>query len=295
MSQNQNTVHKEAYLLLFSTFFMFSTIHVTGKVISPYVPAALVVGIRCLIALIPLGFMARKYMDVKVEKADWKWFVIIGGLTYFVSPFMIQVAISLTGASMASLLNSMTPVAVTILAIILLGEKLTPPKLLCLVLAIIGATIITKGANTESRFFGVAAAIASVLSSATSSVLMRRLSSKYPAILITFYGTAVSLIFHIPMSVYTIATQPVTINATAVIVLIYLGIVGSGLAQFTWTKSLSLLPAVTCSLFYPLQPVFTTIMGALFLGEHVTVSFLIGLVLISLDIVINILATSKEK
>ena len=45
MSQNQNTVHKEAYLLLFSTFFMFSTIHVTGKVIAPYVPAALVVGI----------------------------------------------------------------------------------------------------------------------------------------------------------------------------------------------------------------------------------------------------------
>ena len=208
---------------------------------------------------------------------------------------MIQVAISLTGASMASLLNSMTPVAVTILAIILLGEKLTPPKLLCLVLAIIGATIITKGANTESQFLGVAAAIASVLSSATSSVLMRRLSSKYPAILITFYGTAVSLIFHIPMSIYTIATQPVTVNAIVVLVLIYLGIVGSGLAQFTWTKSLSLLPAVTCSLFYPLQPVFTTIMGALFLGEHVTVSFLIGLVLISLDIVINIFATSKEK
>ena len=160
MSQNQNTVHKEAYLLLFSTFFMFSTIHVMGKVISPYMPTALVVGIRCLI---------------------------------------------------------------------------------------------------------------------------------------TFYGTEVSQIFHIPMSIYTIATQPVTVNAIVVLVLIYLGIVGSGLAQFTWTKSLSLLPAVTCSLFYPLQPVFTTIMGALFLGEHVTVSFLIGLVLISLDIVINIFATSKEK
>ncbi len=295
MSQKQNSVHKEAYLLLFSTFFMFSTIHVTGKVISPYMPAALVVGIRCLIALIPLGFMARKHLNVKVDKSDWIWFVIIGCLTYFVSPFMIQVAISLTGASMASLLNSMTPVAVTILAIILLGEKLTPPKLLCLVLAIIGATIITKGANTESQFLGVAAAIASVLSSATSSVLMRRLSSKYPAILITFYGTAISLICHVPMSIYTIATKEVTVNATVVAVLIYLGIVGSGLAQFTWTKSLSLLPAVTCSLFYPLQPVFTTIMGALFLGENVTVSFMIGLILISLDIVINILATAKEK
>ncbi len=295
MSEEKKTVHKEAYLLLFSTFFMFSTIHVTGKVVSPYMPAALVVGIRCLIALIPLGFMARKHLDVKVAKEDWKWFVIIGCLTYFVSPFMIQVAISLTGASMASLLNSMTPVAVTILAVVILREKLTPPKLLCLVLAIIGATIITKGANTESQFFGVAAAIASVLSSATSSVLMRRLSSKYPAILITFYGTAISLICHVPMSIYSIATQPVTVNATAVIVLVYLGIVGSGLAQFTWTKSLSLLPAVTCSLFYPLQPVFTTIMGALFLKENVTLPFLIGLFLISLDIVINILATSKEK
>lgn len=81
---------------------------------------------------------------------------------------------------------------------------------------------------------------------------------------------------------------------------------GSDRPHLPWNRRLrsgtvhldkELIPLTGSDLFpvLPLQPVFTTIMGALFLGEHVTVSFLIGLVLISLDIVINIFATSKEK
>lgn len=286
---------KNAYLLLFLTFFLFSTVYVVGKIVSPYVPAALVVGIRCLVALLPLGLMSRLYWGTPIAKEDRKWFIVIGFLSYFLSPLMIQVAILFTGASMASLLNSMTPVAVTIFAVFMLGEKLTPAKVLCLLLAILGAVVITKGAGTQSQLLGIAAAIAAVLAYAAPSVMMRRLSTKYPAVLITFYGTAVSLLFHIPVSLWSAVSQPVTVNGTVILALLYLGIACSGLAQYTWAKSLSILPAVTCSLFYPLQPVFATVMGVLFLGESVTGSFLIGLVLISLDIVINILAENREK
>jgi drug/metabolite transporter (DMT)-like permease len=69
--------------------------------------------------------------------------------------------------------------------------------------------------------------------------------------------------------------------------------VGAGLAQFTWAKCLSMLPASTCSLFYPLQAVFAAILGALILGEQFTTSFFVGLLLISADIIISTRETAK--
>ena len=53
----------------------------------------------------------------------------------------------MTGASMAALINALTPVSVTILAAIVLKEKITPITLVCLALALAGAAIITTGAG----------------------------------------------------------------------------------------------------------------------------------------------------
>ena len=115
----------------------------------------------------------------------------------------------------------------------------------------------------------------------------RRLTAKYPAVLVTTYSMAISLIFHIPAGIYSAAVQPTVFSVRAALVVLYLGFFGSGLAQFTWTKCLSLLPASTCSLFYPLQPAFSALLGAVILGETFTPSFFIGLLLISLDVALS--------
>ena len=62
--------------------------------------------------------------------------------------------------------------------------------------------------------------------------------------------------------------QGATVDLRSVLVILYLGITGTGLSQYTWSKSLSLLPASTCSLFYPLQALFSALLGALILSEQ---------------------------
>lgn len=91
--------------------------------------------------------MARKHFGVKIDRADWKYFAGVGVMGYFLTIFLIQLGISLTGASMASLVNSVTPVGVTIFAALHLKEKITPTKVLCLVLALVGTFVITTGAT----------------------------------------------------------------------------------------------------------------------------------------------------
>ena len=123
---------------------------------------------------------------------------------------------------------------------------------------------------------------------------MRKVTAKYPPVVVTTVSMSLSLIFNIPVAAASALTQPVHPNAAGIIALLYLGFVGSGLGQVTWTRALSILPASTCSLFYPLQPLFSALLGALLLHETFKPAFFAGLVLISLDVVLNTLETRRQ-
>lgn len=283
----------QAFGLLLITFFIWGSVYVGGKLISNDLPPALLACLRCSTAMAPLLLMARAHLRCRIAREDWKYFFLVGSLGYFLTIFLIQVGISLTGAAMASLINALTPVSVTILAALLLKERITPAKVLCLILALAGTVVITQGAGSQGEMLGIAVVLLSVIAWGFASVYMRRLTAKYPAVLVTTYGMAISLLFHIPVGIVSAATQPVTVSPKVVLVILYLGFFGSGVAQYTWTKCLSLLPASTCSLFYPLQPAFSALLGALILKETFTPAFFIGLLLISLDVALSTWETSR--
>ena len=284
----------KAYWLIFITFFIWGSVYVAGGIAGNGMPSFLVASLRCLISMIPLWLMSAKCFPIRIEREDMKYFFIIGFLGYFVTIQSIQLGILLTGSSMASLINALTPVAVTILAALILKERITPVKILCLVLALAGTFVITSGASTQGELFGVLAVLAGVISFGTASVLMRKVTAKYPPVVVTTVSMTLSLIFNIPVAVASALTQPVHPNAAGIIALLYLGFVGSGLGQVTWTRALSILPASTCSLFYPLQPLFSALLGALLLHETFKPAFFAGLVLISLDVVLNTLETRRQ-
>ena len=284
----------KAYGLIFITFFIWGSVYVAGGIAGNGMPSFLVASLRCLISMIPLWLMSAKCFPIRIEREDMKYFFIIGFLGYFVTIQSIQLGILLTGSSMASLINALTPVAVTILAALILKERITPVKILCLILALAGTFVITSGASTQGELLGVLAVLTGVISFGTASVLMRKVTAKYPPVVVTTVSMTLSLIFNIPVAVASALTQPVHPNAAGIIALLYLGFVGSGLGQVTWTRALSILPASTCSLFYPLQPLFSALLGALLLHETFKPAFFAGLVLISLDVVLNTLETRRQ-
>ena len=290
----KNNSQKQAYIYIFITFFIWGSVYVAGKIASSDLPSCMVASLRCVISMVPLWMMSRKYLPLRIEREDWKYFLLIGFLGYFYTIQSIQLGITLTGASMASLVNALTPVAVTIIAAVFLGERITPVKILCLILALLGTAVISSGAATKSEARGILVVLSGVVAFAAASVMMRRLTAKYPPVVVTCVSMTVSLLFHIPAGIGSALTQPFTVTPGAIAVLLYLGIAGSGLGQVTWTRALSMLPASTCSLFYPLQPLFSAVLGALLLHESFTPAFFIGLVLISLDVVLNTLETGRQ-
>lgn len=75
--------------------------------------------------------------------------------------------------------------------------------------------------------------------------------------------------------------------------LIYIGVVCTALAHFTWNKSLSMIEAGSCSLFYPIQPMMSVFLGWLFLEEKININFVIGAALIIAGVLISVIH-SKE-
>lgn len=276
-----------AFIPLVFTFFLWGSIYVGARLLNGRIHPLTLAAIRSGIGVVTLLFMARKHLTTQIQRDDWKYFLLIGSLGYFLTWDLVQVGISMAGASMAALINAMTPVSVTILAAVILKERITRIKVLCIVLALAGAVIITGGSASGAEMTGSAAVLASVITWGVASVYLRRLSSKYPPVLITFYCMLVGFCFHIPVGVATAVHTPPQFDAVTILILLYLGVIGSGLAQLTWTVSLSLLPASTCSLFYPLQAVFSALLGALLLQETLPYTFFIGLLFVSADVALS--------
>jgi drug/metabolite transporter (DMT)-like permease len=67
---------------------------------------------------------------------------------------------------------------------------------------------------------------------------------------------------------------------TSIISVLYLGVIGTAVPNLLWNLSLSKIDASICSLFYPVQPLVSVLLGGLMLGERMNISFWIGAVMI---------------
>lgn len=279
---------------LFLTFFMWGSVYVAGKLGTAQMSPFLLAALRCAIAAPVLLLLARGHLHIRIDRADYKYFAAIGVLGFYLTIDLVQLGIHLTGASTAALVNSFNPVAIMLLAALWLREKITPVKLLCLFLAMTGTLIVAGGARGQREILGILATLLATVTWGTAAVCIRRLTAKYPAILVTALSMTLSLPLHLPTGLAAALLQPPRIDLGGVLTVLYLALIGSALSQITWAKALSQFPASTCSLFYPLQPIFSALLGAFILKERFTTSFFIGLLFVAADVALSTWAARRE-
>ena len=73
-----------------------------------------------------------------------------------------------------------------------------------------------------------------------------------------------------------------------------MGIVGTAVAHTLWNTSLSLMDASFCSMFYPMQPLVSSVLGVMILGEKITPNFVIGGGIVCCGIVAAVLTGRKK-
>ena len=287
-----------AYLSLLIVFFCWGSVYVANRYVLNTLTAPELPCCRFLVSSAALGsvLLGQRGRMPKIEKKDRAAFLFIGFMGYYLSMECTLLSVQYAGASLGSLINSLNPVFITIFAAIFLKEQLTLRKVLCLIAALAGVLIVTGGAEGTGNVPGVLYGLGSILAWVVCVVSIRKLSARYPAVLITFLGISLSLLFHIPTASFELVRNGVPqVSLLTFLCILYSGLFGTAIPQFLWNYSLSKLPASTCSMFYPLMPVFSAILGAALLGEKLTGRFFIGGALIAATVIISSLPHAPEK
>ena len=270
---------------LLGTFLCWGSVYVASKIALGVIPPVTLLAMRYLVA-VPALFLLLKPRGVlrPVHRAHMGTLFAIGFTGYFASFCLQMMGINRLTGSVSSLLGAMNPVFIPILAALFLGERLTLAKVLCVAVSMTGVTIIVGAGGTVDAL-GAALMIVSVLLWSLTSIIIRRLAGKYDPMQVAMMAMLIALPFTLGWAAIELQSHAFAPTMPALLAVLYMGLVGTALAHSLWNWSLSRMDASFCSMFYPLQPLTSSVLGVVVLGEKITPNFVIGGMIICCGIV----------
>ncbi|MEG1997636.1 MAG: DMT family transporter [Clostridiales bacterium] len=237
-------------------FALWGTLFVASGYTANYLSVSTIGFFRFGIAIIPLYIVLKKHPSVHIDKKDYKYFFFIGLLGYFFNINFNTAGIKYAGASLSALVTMLNPFLISLLAAVILKEKLTKRKIVCLIMTVCGVYIVLLGNAAAGKLVGVLMVLLSVINWSVASILMRKMTAKYDSLVVTCYSMIISMCFHIPAFIIDqVMFSSFHLSWQTVLSLLYMGLVCTGLAMLLWNKSLAENDASTCSLFFPIQDI----------------------------------------
>lgn len=264
--------------------------YVVSKVVLEVIPPFTLLTTRLMLGVLALGIVIALRPRTKLTREQAWGSFLVGVVGYGISLGFQFVGTKLSTASIGSLVTSATPAFVLLFAPFLLGEPITPRRLLALVISSLGVVAVINPRTAEaspSLFWGNLSLLAAALMWALYSVLVRKVAQKADLLV----SSAIMLAGGIPSSLlfgmWEIQTQGFgTVTPGIIGGILFLGIVSTAFAMYLWNYAFAELPAAVASLTFFAQPVVGIALGALFLGEKIAEWFLFGGLLIGIGLVI---------
>ena len=188
-----------------------------------------------------------------------------------------------TTVAVATLCYYMQPVIVLLLARPLLHEKITRRQYLCVGLALIGMVLVSGILQGDGSASGNGAGILLGLCAAVlyaGVVLLNKTLSRVPAYektTIQLFSAAIALI---PYMGWQGSLRSFTLSPSSIVLLLIVGVVHTGIAYVLYFGALEALPARTAALLSYIDPVTAVLLSAVWLHEPLSISGIIGAILI---------------
>lgn len=238
-----------------------------------------------LIPLVPLIMKSNSGEESVRLLSHWRAFLIMGTLNSAI-PFTLIAFSELTiTASLASILNSLTPLCTALVAAAWVGEKLTGQKIIGAIMGIIGVAILVGGTPLELTpefLIAVAASIGAAICYGLGTVYASRHIKGIPAVQASIGQLlGASAVLLIPASASIPETAP---SLSATLFLVALILLSTSFAYLIYFYLLSNVgPTRTASVTF-LVPIFGTVWGIIFLNEPFNISMLVGMLIILLSV-----------
>lgn len=251
--------------------------------VSPYLMAAL------LYLGAGIGMLAVRSASPKV-RSDERAFVR-GDLPFLVgmvvldiaAPILLMYGLLNSPASSVSLLNNFEIVATTLIALLVFGERVSPRTWLAIVLITASAVILsTAGSDGLSFSHGSIAVLLACVCWGLENNCTRRLSSSGPLRIVVIKGIFSGL-GSLVIALFMGMGSPTVAEVIGALVL---GFVSYGMSLFFYITAQGELGAAKVSAYYALAPFIGAFISLVLLGEPLTDSFGIALLVMAAGVAV---------
>jgi len=279
------------YLVLLVQSLFASGTHLVAKVAVRDVDPFTLTLVRSLIAAVAISLLLLvRGRFPRIRREDWMLVVFLSFLAIPLNQFLFLFGIASTTPSNAALLYATTPILVVLFSRWFLGERLTRRKLIGVGLGFAGVAIVIleRGVDASIQYVhGNLIIYVAVIAWGLYTVLGKRLITHYGPIDASAITLLTGTLIFLPIGILpALRFDFGAIGVWTWAQILYLGVITSVVAYLLWYYALARIEAGKVALFANLQPILTTILAVVLLGQDVTVQFVLGGMLAILGVVI---------
>ena len=287
---------RKARLQLIFTMLLFGTIGTLSRYID--MPSSVIALGRAFFSVLTIILI----LALRSQKLDWDDIKRnIGWLTlssvFMCCNWVCQFeAFKYTTIAVSTLCYYMQPVFYILAAAIVIKEKLSPRKLVCVAVAFCGMIFVSGVLQTGfhiSELKGVLFGIAGGFFYAMVVLINKYMKDISPVNTTIMQMALVSLIM-LPYSAATGGLAAARVTTVGIICLIVLGALHTGIAYIIYFDAVNKLSAQTVGILSYIDPVEAVLLSAFFLKEPLTIWTIIGAVMILGATAVSELGTDKD-
>ena len=256
---------------------------------------------RWLIAgLVLMIYAFCKKKSLRLNSFDEAWKIILLSVLRALTSITLLIGYVNISSGIASTINFMYPVIVTLCMVIFFGEKRSLIDYLAIAASIFGVyllasgdSIMVEGGNTR---LGLACSLISAFSFAAYYIVMKQVKAdKIEVVKFTTWIMMLSSVYFIIGAFVCNGKLTVVTDAGSWLNILGLGLWSTMVSNITGVKGNRRIGPTMTSILGALQPLTAVILGVLFLNEHLYMRSLIGCTIILVAVTIIVLHQKNRK
>jgi drug/metabolite transporter (DMT)-like permease len=281
------------YTLLFFIMAVWGVNVVAIKILVENFPPVIMQSVRIFIAglVVILVLLSRVHFR-KLSKKEWLYTLMAGLLGVVGHHFFLAVGLVETTAANAALILALVPISTSVLAILFLNDRLTILRLVGICIGFIGVSFVILQGNggIVSISIGDLYVLLAMITQACAFIFIKKvtdtLDSKQVTAIMFIIGSISLLILSLYLEPQGISTMGM--GETYVWVILFASaILATGLGHMLYNSAIHQIGAGQSAIFINLTPFFALIASAIFLGEKITMSQVIGFILIIIGVILG--------
>lgn len=230
---------------------------------------------------LPVGLLMLLWLR-RLPKGDWWWrSLVLGSLNIGLFYALLFVAAYRLPSGLGATLVATGPMVTMVVARLLLGQRPARVSVAAGLVGLVGVglLVLQNGLDRPLDPAGLVAGLLAVVLSSVGFVLTRRWTPTEDVVTMTSWQLVAGGLVLLPIGLVAEGAPP-ALDLPAVGALLYLGLVGSGVAYVLWFRGLGLLGPTSASIIGLVNPVVGVLLGVAVLGEHFGPVHLVAMVLV---------------